>query len=455
MDILISANDTVLNLIKNLSTDEIEKIDFDSFSNYNELEGLEEENDKNNKKYKCSIYNYYVGDGEEYLIYNTLYNSLVRVNNIEYQELSEVLDCSNLKSSFLKNGLWIEEAIDERERYIAIADAFTNKWKRPLNLTVTTTLKCNAMCSYCYEIGVKQIDFETNLIDKIIDFISASGNLYGVNINWFGGEPLMNTELIDEVSKKITEKNIPFQSYMITNGSLVNDKIIDEKLELWHMHDMQITLDGTKKEYEKRKNYKNKSEGEYYKILYYISRIAEKGIYVHIRINIDKENFLNILELLEELEIIFGKYDNVVFYPAFLTGCHLKLSDREQIDMIKEMLIRLKNPKKLTTGTKLYSYPKICPCMKGDPYSFSIDVDGNIFDCEHQVGRNKYAIGSLKKGLFRKEIRYKRMTLRKECYECVFLPKCMGGCEANYIDGDSPCMIEKYIIMAYLEYLLK
>ena len=42
---------------------------------------------------------------------------------------------------------------------------------------------------------------------------------------------------------------------------------------------------------------------------------------------------------------------------------------------------------------------------------------------------------------------------KQECERCVFLPKCYGGCEANYIEGDSPCMIEKYLIKAYLQIL--
>ena len=92
-------------------------------------------------------------------------------------------------------------------------------------------------------------------------------------------------------------------------------------------------------------------------------------------------------------------------------------------------------------------------CMNGDPRSFSIDVNGNVYSCEHYVGQDKYRIGDLDTDLFANDLRGKDVTFRDECKSCVFLPKCFGGCEANRAEGDSPCMIEKYLIKAYLQIL--
>ena len=69
------------------------------------------------------------------------------------------------------------------------------------------------------------------------------------------------------------------------------------------------------------------------------------------------------------------------------------------------------------------------------------------------MGKAEYAIGNLREQKGFSDIRGQNSRLRKECYECVFLPKCFGGCASNEEAGESPCMIEKYMIQAYLEFL--
>lgn len=451
MDIIISGNSDIINLINNYS--------IDLSNEFSEEKIKKTLNEKNLKKvedteYKCSQYNYCANKDNEYIIYNTLYNSLVRMDNVEYLKyLGQNICEEELKSEFVDNGLWVEQNIDEFKIYVEYASLFTKFSERPLNLTIATTLKCNARCNYCYEKGVKQYDIKSGMQNNIIDFIKEKSAKY-VNINWFGGEPLMNMDFMDSLSKQLNFENIVFSSYIITNGSLVDDNVINEKLKLWNVHDMQITIDGTKQEYEKRKNYYNPKQGEYYKILLNIKKLAEKGIYIHIRINIDRNNIEDIFALIEELDRLFGKYDNVFFYPAFITGTNNPISEEEKIDIVKKMLTNIRNPRKLTTGNKLYSYPKMHACMNSDPNSFSIDVDGNIYTCEHHLGRSEYSIGTIEKGLFDIDKRSVQANFRNECYECIFLPKCMGGCKSNLDSGDSACMIEKYIIKAYIDLLL-
>ena len=129
------------------------------------------------------------------------------------------------------------------------------------------------------------------------------------------------------------------------------------------------------------------------------------------------------------------------------------MTENEKVQTVKEMLLAVKNIKKLTANTKLYSLPRMHACMNGDPRSFSIDVNGNIYACEHYVGKAEYAIGNVIQNELQEDHRGRKDTLRDDCKKCVFLPKCYGGCEANYLEGDDPCMIEKYLIKAYLEIL--
>lgn len=406
--------------------------------------------------YKKSQFNYYVNNEKEYLLYNTLYNSLARLSKTEYLQYEQLDKCEEgLKVSLIEHGFWVNNNVDEYRSYLRYANLLTNYSERKLNITITTTLRCNARCDYCYETGLVQKDFPLENAKQILEFIKTQNHSNGVNLIWFGGEPLMNTVLIDEVTSLLETQCISYTSYIITNGSLLNEKIINTKMQIWHVNNIQITLDGTEEEYERRKNYKNKGEGNYYNILQSIRNLAEENVCVHLRLNIDRKNANNILKLIEELELYFGKYENVTFYPAFITGINDAFSENEYVMYIKKMLKRLKNPQKLSVSSKLHSLPKIHSCMNVDPCSFTIDTMGNVFTCEQRVGHSEYAIGNIENGLFSKDTRIMAQALRNECLKCVFLPKCMGGCESNYLVNENPCMIEKYIIMAYLEYLLE
>lgn len=404
--------------------------------------------------YKKSVYNYTQQCGDYVLIYNTLYNSLVRLNESEFS-LFEAVEYTEdeLSKLFVENGLWVESEIDEREKYLACAQAYTLYIPRPLSITITTTLKCNARCSYCYEKGVKQVDIKEESEEKIIEFIKQHNKANEVHLIWFGGEPLMNTMFMDSMCSRLNSESIAYSSYIITNGSLLNKHLIEEKFEFWNIKDMQVTLDGMKGEYEKIKNYINPKDGEFYSILNNIRIAAEKGVFVNIRLNIGINNKDSIIELLKELDSIYSSYHNVVFYPAFLTGEQEIVSEEERVEFIKNMLLSMRNVKKLTTSTKFYSLPRMHACMNGDPQSFSIDVNGNVYSCEHYVGKAKNSIGSLADSFIEPDKRGENVIIDNECRDCVFLPKCFGGCEANRIEGNIPCMIEKYLIKAYLQIL--
>lgn len=242
-------------------------------------------------------------------------------------------------------------------------------------------------------------------------------------------------------------------TYIGPNGSLLNQDIIVRKFTDWNIKDMQVTLDGTSEVYESTKKYIHPEEGEFYSILNNIRLAAQAGVFINIRLNIGKTNQNSILALLKELDKIYARYENVVFYPAFLTGEADPMTEEERVGFVKKMLLSLKNIKKLTASTKFYSLPRMHACMNGDPQSFSIDVNGNVYSCEHFVGHEEERIGTIEDMFRENDSRGKDVSFRKECQDCVFLPKCFGGCEANWIEGENPCMIEKYLIKSYLQIL--
>ena len=406
-----------------------------------------------NDETKISKFNYIRNDKKGYLIYNTLYNSLVRLSPLEYEKLlGKKKTGKELRKNFKKHGLIIAEKLDEMDIYNQWC-SLQRKVDRPyISINITATLKCNARCYYCYESGVKHSDFEEKQLFLLIKFLKERVRENDtLLLNWFGGEPLMNKKVLNFVSNELKRYGISFCSYIITNGSLINKKMVTTDFIRWNVKDVQITLDGLGETYEKRKAYIDQKRNIFLRILQKIELVAKNGVRVHIRLNVDRRNKMEILDLLKLLNTNFGQLNEVTWYPAFLTGDDL--TEDEKVSFVKDMLYITQNPAKMNIGRRLYSMPKIRACMRNDPKSFSIDVFGHVYSCEHLVGRKEKFIGTLKEFDDQKNLCRTNVTLREECKKCVFLPKCMGGCAANLETNDEACMIEKYMIQGYLAYL--
>ncbi len=402
-------------------------------------------------KYKCSFYNI-CADGQGcHIIYNTLYNTLVRMNDREYKIFTSENDMDpELTEQLVENGLWVNNEIDEQKQYISLAAMLRQANKHDYSLTITTTMQCNARCPYCYESGVAKRTMLPETEEKLYSFIRRLDVHDSIQLTWFGGEPLMNTELIDHVSDLLSERGIKFSSYVITNGSLLNSNIIAKMKNKWNTHDVQITLDGIGDEYDRIKQYTD-GKKYFFEILDSVDKLCEAGIFTHVRLNIGRNNIESCVTLSEMLEKKFEKYTDFCYYPAFLAGTGNPLSDDERLDIVRRLISARTTVSKLTVIRRLHSTPKIRPCMINDPCSMAIDVNGDIFECEHFLGNREKSIGSLEQNVT--TINRKDLELKEECQNCKFLPKCMGGCSSERNNGDKGCMIDRYLIQAYLKTL--
>ena len=432
-----------MNIIISGNEDTIKYIDSASHSDKEEL--------------KPSYFNYMQPTRDGVIVYNTLYNTLVRLSDIEYKKLSGKMKVGmNLRKEFIAQGLLVRNSTDELSGFLKWALIKRKEDKHYLSLNITTTLKCNAHCPYCYENGVRKNDFPSRRYSKLATFIKSNIHIGDkVALNWFGGEPLLNPSLIDYITTELKKDKIEFSSYIISNGSLINKTMITRKFKKWKVKDVQITLDGTKDNYEKCKSYLPPKKNIFEKILNTIKLLAENNINVHIRLNIDRNNMSDILSLIDIIEDNFNGMKFVTYYPAFLTGVSLDLSDTEKISFLTSVFQKMRDPKNMNMSKRFFSIPKYHPCMRNDVRSLSIDVDGRIYSCEHYVGRADKSFSSIDS--FDTNANKKRITLRlpETCKKCVFLPKCMGGCGANRDTNDEPCMIEKYLLQGYMNYLAK
>lgn len=405
-----------------------------------------------NTEYKKSRFNYVSSGRKGYLIYNCLYNSLSRLNEEEYARyLNLDLAEEELLHAFLEQGIVVKKEMDELQLYHTYTYLSSKYMKPKPNLTVTPTMECNARCFYCYEEGVRHGRMDESCAEKIIEFIKKMDLSRGIQLTWFGGEPLLNQEWMDYFTSCLKKEEIAFSAFMISNGSRIDDAVISKMKQDWKIESIQITFDGSCEEYAKRKNYIDQDLNIYYRMLQTVKKLSKAGISVQIRLNIDRANIDSILDLVEDLQQVFYKNANVSYYPAFLTGRKDALSEREKTDIIRRILEIDKN--KLPVNSYLYQLPKMSACFYHQRGAYSIDTNGDVFICERMLGHHACALGNVKDklepGLEERELSGRR----QECQKCVFLPKCQGGCHDALIHGEVPCFIDKYIIKAYLEML--
>ncbi len=404
------------------------------------------------KAYKRSRFNYVCSKENGHLIYNTLYNSLSRLKEEEYQQYRR-LDTAKeeLVREFASQGIVVRKETDELRLY-RIYMLLAAKYQKPKpNITVAPTMECNARCFYCYEQGVRCTKMPEGYAEKILEFLKKMDISNGIHLTWFGGEPLLNQQWMDSFCECLRKEKIAFTSFMITNGSKIDEQVISKMRDCWNIKSIQVTLDGSDEEYIKRKQYIDQDESVYGRILQNIKKLSRAGIFVQIRLNIDRENTESVLELVQDLQQGFYKNTNVTYYPAFLTGSKNALSEREKIDIIKQILRADKN--KLPVNSYLYKLPKTTACYYHQKGAYSIDANGDIFICERMLGHSDMALGNVndhfEPGIERREL----SAGEQSCQACVFLPKCLGGCQDARIHGDAPCFIDRYMIMAYLEML--
>ncbi|MBR3746496.1 MAG: hypothetical protein IKN27_05995 [Selenomonadaceae bacterium] len=166
METLISGNEKILAFMYALT---------DGFNlngvKFDEVEKIFRTTIENSAAIQPSTFNYSFETPKKIFVYNTLYNSLVKLTPEEFLELSGKKVCSDeLRQKFLESGLCVAAGTNERENYRRWR-LESRKHRDHLSINVTTTLKCNARCPYCYEHGVEHLDFDETKIDALINFI--------------------------------------------------------------------------------------------------------------------------------------------------------------------------------------------------------------------------------------------------------------------------------------------
>ena len=151
------------------------------------------------------------------------------------------------------------------------------------------TLACNARCVYCYEAGMDPVTMSPETIQQTIQFIRYNHDGKPVHLRWFGGEPLLRPEIIDQICIGLKQAGIDYKSAMTSNASLITSEIVKKMTGLWKLRKIQVSMDGSEQEYIRRKQYPVYHD-EYYTVVRNINLLVKAGIRVSIRCNVDEDH---------------------------------------------------------------------------------------------------------------------------------------------------------------------
>lgn len=398
---------------------------------------------------KHSQYNIVKSYDKTYIIYNTLFNSMITISETEYQQYLEIRFSElNLIGNLVDNGFLIPNFVDEYQYYAYYQDALKNVYHATEHYTVALTSKCNARCVYCYEEGIKQFDMSEETADRLAQVLCSSEK--PIDITWFGGEPLLKTDLIERITNQLKANHKDFQAEIITNGSLLTDDIL-AKFPDWNIQWVQISIDGMEEEYLRRKCYYTPQPGIFDQLVENIGKLIDHEIPVDIRLNMDGKNADDCIKVTEYLQNKYPNNSYLNVYPAFLSGTECnKVTTSERARHFEKVYDRYPPQQNL-----LSEIPKINACFFSQAHAFVIDTDGSILCCDRDVGKRKtklstvYDISSFET-LDKPE--HLIPAIRERCKKCVYYPKCGGGCRAVY---ESSCECDACFMDRYkIEYLL-
>ncbi len=313
---------------------------------------------------------------------------------------------------------------------------------------------CNLRCSYCFAStgdfgeGRKLLDADTG--KKAIDFLlTQSKGRKNLELDFFGGEPLMNFEVVKEIvayaRSKEKEYNKNFRFTITTNGMLLNDDIIDYINR--EMSNVVLSIDG-RKEVNDRVRVRCDKTGSYDKIVpNYQKLVAKRGqdqYYVlgtFTKYNLD---FAKDVMHLNDIGFDQVSVEPVVAdpqQPYALTESDLPQIFDEYENLAKQLIEKKKNGKgfnffhfmlDLDQGPCAIKRLRGCGC--GNEY-VAVTPDGDIYPCHQFVGMEEWKMGSVLDDTFdlkRKDYFAKANIYGKEdCKNCWAKFYCSGGCNAN------------------------
>lgn len=372
------------------------------------------------------------------------------INESELNAVFDDIEALKAQGKLFSKDIYADMAIDFKKRDSVVKA-----------LCLHIAHDCNLACKYCFAgkgeyYGEKALmSFEVG--KAALDFlIKNSGTRKNLEVDFFGGEPLLNFEVVKKLvaygreQEKKYGKNFRFT--LTTNGILLDDEVMEFANR--EMSNVVLSLDGRKEVHDRLRTTRN-GKGSYDIILPKFKKMADlrgqknyyiRGTYTHYNTDFSKD-ILHMADLgFKEISI-----EPVVASPSepyALTEEDVpKLCEQYEI-LAAEMLKRQKNGNGFTFFHYMIDLEKgpciikrLSGCGVGTEY-LAVTPTGDLYPCHQFVGNEKFLIGNVFDGITNTELRdnFKLCNVyaKKDCANCFAHLYCGGGCAANsyHASGD-------------------
>ena len=381
----------------------------------------------------------------EYYLFTAKFNKLYKINEEMYTILNKFEDNYEIilteDSPYLK---LIKENLSYEDNSLNVTDNFDIQ-----SIVLMIIQDCNLNCKYCYgdggefkEKGIMSIDTAKQAINYLTEHC---GNRKNISVAFFGGEPLLNFEVIKKTIEymEIVSKNkgIKFYKSITTNATLLTDEI--KKFLLDNNINIKISIDGFKEVHDNMRIFPD-GQGSYDNVIKNTEDIRRMKKAVA-RATITPF-CLNTKEI-EEFLYKIGFSDVGIAYAEeyLMENDYKKIYEIESIyfDEVEELIhlgkyadIKQKYSKVIAYLSHLHSSVMgHYPCGAGRTF-YAVDKDGFLYPCQRFVGIPQFQLGSIYSEKNKRTEFLEKMHLNShiKCKKCWCKNICIGKCAySNYI----------------------
>ena len=313
---------------------------------------------------------------------------------------------------------------------------------------------CNLACRYCfaeegeyhgrralmsYEVGKKALDF----------LVANSGNRINLEVDFFGGEPLMNWQVVNDLvayGRSLEEPyHKKFRFTLTTNGVLLNDDILEFANK--EMSNVVLSIDGRKEVHDYMRPFR-KGQGSYDLVVPKFQKAAESRNQMdyYVRGTFTRNN-LDFAEDVKHLADLGFKQISVEPVVAEPTESYA-LQEEDIPKLLEEydkLAVELLNRRKEGKGVNFFHFmidlqggpcvaKRLSGCGSGTEY-LAVTPWGDLYPCHQFVGKEEFLLGNVDEGVTRQDIvdEFKTCNVyaKEKCKSCFAKFYCSGGCAAN------------------------
>ena len=363
------------------------------------------------------------------------------------EEIEEVLEeCEELR----KDGSLFTE-----DGYKPSVEAFASRPTVVKALCLHIAHDCNLACRYCFagegEYHGRRALMTAEVGRAALDFlIRNSGGRRNLEVDFFGGEPTMNWEVVKELvrygRKREAEADKHFRFTLTTNGILLNDEIMEFCNR--EMDNVVLSFDGRREINDFMRPFRGGDSSSYDRIIPKFQKFADSRNQekYYVRGTFTRNNLDFAKDVLHMADLGFKQISIEPVVAPLTEDYAIREEDLpqicEQYDILaREMLKREKEGRGFTffhfmidlTGGPCV-YKRLSGCGAGGEY-LAVTPWGDLYPCHQFVGLEDFCLGNVEEGLKKEEIsrqfRSVNVYSRPECAECFARFFCSGGCMAN------------------------